>query len=464
MVRMARSRRPRSGIRVAGAVSVLLGALLGPATGESGGGQPLAVGAGEPRLALVIGNGNYVNVSPLSNPVADARSTASALEQCGFQVILKTDCVLSTMREAVQQFRASLRPRGAAVFYYAGHGIQLGGRNYLIPVDIGLVDEAQARDECVRLSEVWEALGRGGDRTNIAILDACRNNPFPPGVELSGQGLARSQQQELPPELLRLVGEPGLEVKDLFMRVGADVSQASSGAQRPWVEGALTRRFFFVPEPGSPSLPRDEMVQVSDIGLFIDTYEVTNRAYAEFLNAAGNEIENGVSWLDVEDEDALIQASGGRYHPKLGYADHPAVEVSWHGARAYCAWRRKRLPAADEWLLAFQGPDERIYPWGDESPDAGGVQRANLDQDAGNPDGHAGAAPVGAFPRGASPCGALDLAGNVWEWIDAARGERRLLLGGSWFNGAEYLRSDYRHWFDPSLTMDHTGFRCVRDR
>ena len=475
--------RSRLMMRRAWATAVLLGTLLVPAAGQSEGEHAPVGGAGEPRLALVIGNGNYINVSPLAHPVADARSMAKALEQCGFRVILETDCVLSGMREAVAEFRDSLQPGGAAVFYYAGHGIQLAGRNYLIPIDIGLVGEAQARDECVRLSEIWEALGQGGDRTNIAILDACRNNPFPSGFEPSGRGLARSQQEELPPELLiayattpgrvaaddgrytaallRYLVEPGLEVKDLFMHVGRDVSKASSSSQRPWVVGALTREFFFVP---GPPPPWDEMVEVSGTGLFIDTCEVTNGAFAEFLSMAGNEIENGVSWLDVKDEDALIHASGDGYRPRAGYADHPVVEVSWHGARAYCAWRGKRLPSADEWLLAFQGPDERIYPWGDEAPDTADAPRANLSQGAEHADGYARTAPVGTYPGGASPCGALDMAGNVWEWIDAARGERRLLLGGSWFNDAQYLRSDSRYWSDPSLTMDHAGFRCVRDR
>jgi tetratricopeptide (TPR) repeat protein len=539
----------------------------------------------EPRTALVIGNGGYAQ-GPLQNPPNDARAMAEALRECGFAVIERLDAGRREMLQAIRAFGDSLKNGGVGVFYYAGHGIQVKGQNFLVPVGLEMKNEDEAEDECVPVSSVINKLESAGNRVNLVILDACRNNPFASGFRSQTRGLvgmdaatgtlvayatapgkvAADGQGEhglYTAALLKYLKVPGLRVTDLFMNVAREVKAASGDEQVPWQSSSLTDDFCFVmPEalgererpalgfaaapppppaarfghlqvnvnahdakvyvdgayagpasPGAPlnrenaglgrvevrveakgyepaqqalvleagkwaplvvALPRvvsvpspasgpvapPGMVLVKDFGFYIDIHEVSNAEYAAFLNERGNQSEGGVAWLDIEDADAQIESQPGRYAAKGRYADHPVVEVSWYGARAYCNWVGKRLPTEEEWQQAALGRDGRRYPWGNEEADAGGVQRANYDQGASQSDGYERSAPVGSFPAGASPYGALDMAGNVWEWVDQEEGGRRLLLGGSWLNDESYLQAPY--WSDPSLTTDYSGFRCAR--
>ena len=169
-----------------------------------------------------------------------------------------------------------------------------------------------------------------------------------------------------------------------------------------------------------------------------------------------------MSWLDVGDEEALIEEVGSAFVAKRGKEDHPVVEVTWYGAVAYCAWRDKRLPTSSEWEKAATGMDGRRYPWGDDGVVTGaGLFRANLNQGALAEDGYVKTAPVGSFPAGASPYGALDMIGNVWEWVSDEVGVgERLTRGGSFDNELVHLGGSFPA--DPSVPMGDTGFRCAR--
>jgi formylglycine-generating enzyme required for sulfatase activity len=154
---------------------------------------------------------------------------------------------------------------------------------------------------------------------------------------------------------------------------------------------------------------------------YIDKTEVTNTQFAQFLSEQGNQEEGGVTWLHIGDEDCLISQSRGQYQPKSGYSDHPVIEVSWYGARAYCEWLGKRLPTEAEWEKAARGADGLIYPWGntfDGTKLNFADKNTNFDwSDSNWDDGYADTAPVGSYPDGASPYGALDMRvtfGNGW--------------------------------------------------
>jgi formylglycine-generating enzyme required for sulfatase activity len=171
----------------------------------------------------------------------------------------------------------------------------------------------------------------------------------------------------------------------------------------------------------------------------IARYPVTNEQYAEFVEATG--------------QAAPSHWPGGQMPPEL--ADHPVVNVSWNEAQAFCRWANARLPTEEEWEKAARGTDGRSYPWGDEAPD---VTRCNFNKMVGT------TTPVGKFsPRGDSPYGCADMAGNVWEWTASQQDFRNYLLrGGSWVSGARDVRAALRLWSTPDNRGADHGFRCAR--
>jgi len=142
------------------------------------------------RTALVIGNSNYA-VSPLANPVNDATDIAALLRGFGFEVTLKTDVDLRTMENAIREFGRQLRDGGAGLFYFAGHGLQVKGENYLVPIGAVLESEGDVRYEAVNAGLVLGKMEDARNKLNIVILDACRNNPFARNFRSSNPGLAR---------------------------------------------------------------------------------------------------------------------------------------------------------------------------------------------------------------------------------------------------------------------------------
>ena len=174
--------------------AVLLIGLSGLAQGAAfaEGGAPVALQGPEQRVALVIGNSKYQNVVQLPNPDNDAQSVAQLLNSAGFEVIAATDLTQNDMIKVVQDFSARVAARGpntVAMVYYAGHGVQLAGENYLIPVDAKISSPSDLIDNSLRLVDLMATLEAIPSRLRIVVLDACRNNPFP-AVNDAGRGLA----------------------------------------------------------------------------------------------------------------------------------------------------------------------------------------------------------------------------------------------------------------------------------
>jgi len=182
----------------------------------------------------------------------------------------------------------------------------------------------------------------------------------------------------------------------------------------------------------------------------IDIYPVTNAEYKEFVDATGHEPPR--NWKE------------GTFAE--GSADHPVVWVNWNDAQAYAEWAGKRLPTELEWEKAARGADGRVYPWGSAFDAAKCNSRES---------GVKGTSLVGSYPEGASPCGAFDMAGNVWEWTadwyQAYRGtlyelgrygeQYKVLRGGSWYDGQDLVRTTTRKSFDPNQGFSTIGFRCA---
>jgi hypothetical protein len=222
----------------------------------------------EPRTALVIGNGAYGEF-PLKNPANDARDMAAKLRELGFQVIERLDADRQTLRQALRDFEQQLRQqRGVGLFYYAGHGVQLKGQNYLIPVGVDIRQEFEIPDEGVDADAVLRAMESAGNGLNIVILDACRNNPF--ARSLGSRGLARMEgpvgtfiayatapgsiskdgtgrNSPYTQNLLAAMSTPGLSLEQVFKQVLVGVERETGGSQVPWVASSLRGEFYFLP-------------------------------------------------------------------------------------------------------------------------------------------------------------------------------------------------------------------------
>ena len=228
-----------------------------------------AAGSNPPdkRVALVIGNGSYKS-APLKNPVNDARAMATALQGLGFEVIERENAGQRDMNRAITAFNERLMGGGTGLFYYAGHGMQVKGRNYLLPVDAEIESEIAVRNEAIDVDQVLDGMTTAGNPLNIVILDACRNNPFERRFRGGGSGLAQIDAPKgaliayatapgkvaadgeganglYTSELLRAISEPNLRVEDVFKHVRAHVASATNDLQVPWEASSLVGDFYF---------------------------------------------------------------------------------------------------------------------------------------------------------------------------------------------------------------------------
>ena len=232
-----------------------------------------------PKIALVIGNGKY-RQSPLKNPVNDARAIGETLTSLGFEVTIRLDAERAAMDTAIAAYVDTLaRRKCVGLFYYAGHGIQLAWKNYLLPVDASVTSIADVQKQGVELNALIGGLTKASNPFNLIILDACRDNPFGEGKAPDQKGL--SQMDAPLGTLLAYATAPGntasdgeganglytesllkemkvrdAKVEDVFKRVRLAVRRASRGVQIPWESTSLEDDFYFLP-PGSAARPDD---------------------------------------------------------------------------------------------------------------------------------------------------------------------------------------------------------------
>lgn len=223
------------------------------------------------RLALVIGNSSYQNGGSLKNPVNDVRSVSSALQAMGFEVLRYENVTQAQMKQAINSFGTKLRGFEVGLFYYAGHGIQHKGTNYMIPVEADLQAAEQIEFDCVAADRILAYMESASTKVNILIMDACRNNPFERSWNRSanGGGLAmmnaptgtliayatapgkvasdgESANGLYTSVLLKYMKDPTLNLEQVFKRVRTEVTEKSSGAQVPWETTSLTGGDFFL--------------------------------------------------------------------------------------------------------------------------------------------------------------------------------------------------------------------------
>lgn len=230
------------------------------------------------RVALVIGNSGYENVAALLNPSNDAAAVSEMFRKASFDVVeSRRDLSNAEMRRALRAFSDQARDADVAVIYYAGHGIEMDGTNYLIPVDAVLERDTDAYDEAISLDRVLQAV-ESTKQLRLVVLDACRDNPFQPPSPVryrsfANLGLAAVQAPRgtlvafsttpgqlaadgkeansiYTATLARVMLEPKLEIREIFEKVGSEVRKRTLDDQIPWYETSLTDRYYFQPPEG----------------------------------------------------------------------------------------------------------------------------------------------------------------------------------------------------------------------
>lgn len=235
------------------------------------------------RIALVIGNSSYKNVPALDNPKNDATLIGQSLARLNFSVTILTDATQKQMKRAIIKYFKALREAGpdtVGLIFYAGHGVQVDGQNYLIPIDAKIKHESDIELEAVSASNLLGGMKHIGNRLNIILFDACRNNPYKSSFRSGNRGLARMDAPEgsfiafatspgevasdgagkknspfseaLADNLLK----PGLTIEQVVKRVGRHVKTVTKGNQLPWYSSSVYTDFYLFPgKPVEPEPP-----------------------------------------------------------------------------------------------------------------------------------------------------------------------------------------------------------------
>ncbi len=292
----------------------------------------------EKRVALVIGNGGY-HSGALRNPPNDARAMATKLRALGFAVTLETDLDQNAMKKAIIYFGRELDAGGVGLFYYAGHGIQHNGRNYLVPVGAEIENQAYIDVMAVDVNLVLAGMDAAQNRLNIVVLDACRNNPFASSFRSQSRGLAQlnaptgtfiafatgpgdvaedgsGSNSSFTSALVRRLDSPGAKLEEVFKDVRRDVYEATGGRQTTWTNNSVMVDFYFsmaggnaagsapapevTPDPSTPAVssdlpPRSEVLVPTVIDSLLGSDRAIKRCFVEAR--ARSEPYQGKVWL-----------------------------------------------------------------------------------------------------------------------------------------------------------------------
>jgi len=371
----------------------------------------LTSAAAEQRIALVIGNSAYGS-GPLKNPVNDAADMAAALQKLGFKVVLKRNANLETMEEAIADFGNKLKRGGVGLFYYAGHGVQMNGINYLIPVNAKINKESDVRYRAIDAGQILDEMANANNGMNIVVLDACRDNPFGKSFRSASRGLAivsnspsgsfisystspgyvardgEGRNSPYTRALLDNMVKPGLTLNKVFMNVRSKVKKETG--QIPWELSSLEGDFYFVPgsdktamDPGAPAepLPEKDVSGISTKDASDERGKIqmekqrlekeeAHRKEKTALEEKQRELEekkkqlalrtrpsvNGVN--DIKRDGRFIAYSNGTVLDTqtnlMWAAKDSGKDISWTHARAYCenyrggGYQDWRMPTKEE--------------------------------------------------------------------------------------------------------------------
>jgi formylglycine-generating enzyme required for sulfatase activity len=425
-------------------------------------------GQAEKRVALVIGNSAYQHVGRLPNPVNDAAAMAALFKSAGFETVeSRSDLGIAPMRRAVADFADVARNSEIAVIYFAGHGIEVDGVNYLIPVDAVLARDFDVEDEAISLDRALKAI-ESARRLRLVILDACRSNPFLAQMKRSSRAIGRGltpvepdtpdtliayaakagstaadgagEHSPFTAALLKHIATPGLDIRLALGAVRDTVMAATSPRQEPFVYGSLGGRTIAIvegtaggiagagqqPAGGAPAADPAAQPAAQAKADFHDVTNIQERIVISKMFAAGRTEVSFTEW------DACL-ADGGcnARHPgdnAWGHGSQPVIYVSWEDAKSYVEWLSRktgahyRLLSEAEWEYAARGcrfescPSTPFWFGADISRD-----RTNYDARysyEGSPRAQPPRRTLATDSGAANPFGLLNVHGNVREWVE----------------------------------------------
>jgi len=385
--------------------AILLATL--PAPSQQRGFQRETIAARK-QVALVIGNSAYAN-QPLKNPANDARAITARLKTLSYDVVSVFDANRRDMNRAIEQFVGRVGSGDVALFFYAGHGVQVDGENYLLPIDFEGQDEIDVRSDALAAGKIQDRMEKSGAQLNIVILDACRNNPYRGASRSSTRGLAAmsagrgtfiafatapgrtasdgpGQNGLFTEHLLGALATPGLMLSELFDVVRERVDAASSGAQIPWTVSSVVGRYSFVPGEraeiaAAPTVSRDPQpgdVKVNPkdgqryvwippgtftMGCSPGDSECDDDEKPAHQVAIAKGFWLGQSSITVGAWKRFISQTGNAMPPEPKYyhrelnpdwanPQQPIVNITWDDAAKYCSAAGGRLPTEAEWEYA----------------------------------------------------------------------------------------------------------------
>jgi formylglycine-generating enzyme required for sulfatase activity len=417
------------------------------------------------QLALVIGNSQYEHNSLANISVNDADDMAPVLEQLGFNVTKKTNLTQEAMDNAINEFGKRLPSSGGiGLFYFAGHGVQVNGKNYLLPINNNRIQNANhLKYHAVDVDKILVTMKDARNNLNIIILDACRDNPYRSAKRSLQRGLAAIEPSSgsiiayaTAPgktaantskggrnglytkyllKVLKTAQQKPLRLEDIFMQVRNGVFRESNKDQEPWYASSLNSPFCFggcqmtVEQVEAPlKAPFEKISQdaLKDGSLGHEMVVIPTGSFKMYEDAKPTYIKSfaiGKYEVTFAEYDAFITATGGKEPNDAGWGKNkrPVIYVSWQDAKKYTEWLSEQtgktylLPTKKEWLYAAR---------------AGMKASHHIDQN-GTACNNTMTLPVGSFKP--NPFGVYDTVGNVWEWTDDGKDSySQALCGGSW--------------------------------
>lgn len=337
----------------------------------------------EQKIAFVIGNGDYKE-SPLNNPLNDARDIAETLTALGFKVRLRLNIDRKDFNNEIRDFGSRLQSGGVGLFFFAGHGIQVNGQNYLLPIGVDIRAEHEVDDEAVNVGRVLGEMNKAQNRLNIVILDACRNNPFARYFRSLSRGLAymdapsgtiiayatapgyvaadgEGRNSPYSTELLNYIREPGLKIEDVFKSVRIGVIKQTQNKQVPWEASSLTGDFYFVPpapviteqQSGTPvrindvPVPKFRSMPLSNLSNEAAGQMIIDKGfYDKYKNESGNGFAN--DFLIQKNGQVVFDRNSGLMWQQSGSTNY----INYENAQKYIdQLNRERFAGYSDWRL-----------------------------------------------------------------------------------------------------------------